>query len=94
MGQSLFNAVFVYKFEGYVNIFNDFCNTEAVEFQMSFDRRTGKPVAVGVVKVDPTVVSPEILSDEKVQGTIVQEAKQIKQKNVSLVFFVFFFVFC
>uniref|UniRef100_A0A0B7AWL7 Cold shock domain-containing protein E1 n=1 Tax=Arion vulgaris TaxID=1028688 RepID=A0A0B7AWL7_9EUPU len=54
---------------------------EAVEFQMSFDRRTGKPVAVGVVKVDPTIVSAEILSDEKVQGTIVQEAKQIKQKN-------------
>jgi cold shock CspA family protein len=54
---------------------------EAVEFQMSFDRRTGKPVAVAVVKVDPAEASPEILSDDKVQGTIVQEAKQVKQKN-------------
>ena len=50
---------------------------------MSFDRRTGKPVAISVMKVDPTSVSPEILNDEKVQGTIVQEAKLIKQKNVS-----------
>lgn len=58
--------------------------SEAVEFQMSFDRRTGKPVAVGVVKVDPSVVLPEILSEEKVQGTILQEAKQVKQKNVSV----------
>lgn len=54
---------------------------EAVDFQMSFDRRTGKPVAISVMKVDPTSVSPEILNDEKVQGTIVQEAKLIKQKN-------------
>ncbi|CAG5119485.1 unnamed protein product, partial [Candidula unifasciata] len=54
---------------------------EPVEFQMSFDRRTGKPVAVGVVKVDPSGLLPEILSEEKVQGTIVQEAKQLKQKN-------------
>ncbi|XP_005108011.1 cold shock domain-containing protein E1 [Aplysia californica] len=54
---------------------------EAVEFQMSFDRRTGKPVAVSVVKVDPSTVSPEIVNEEKVQGTIVQEAKPVKQKN-------------
>lgn len=54
---------------------------EAVEFQMSFDRRTGKPVAVSVMKVDPATVSPEILQEEKVQGTIVQEAKPVKQKN-------------
>lgn len=52
---------------------------------MSFDRRTGKPVAVGVMRVDPqpVVVTPEVLGDEKFQGTIVQEAKLIKQKNVS-----------
>ena len=54
---------------------------------MSFDRRTGKPVAVSVAKVDPSTVSPEILNEEKVQGTIVQEAKLIKQKNVSVLFF-------
>jgi len=48
---------------------------------MSFDRRTGKPVAISVMKVDPSTVSPEILNDEKVQGTIVQEAKLLKQKN-------------
>ncbi|KAK3798016.1 hypothetical protein RRG08_034577 [Elysia crispata] len=57
---------------------------EAVEFQMSFDRRTGKPVAIGVIKVDPALVSPEILNEEKVQGTIVQEAKVVKQKNGTL----------
>ena len=53
---------------------------------MSFDRRTGKPVAVSVIKVDPATVSPEILNEEKVQGTIVQEAKLVKQKNVSAPF--------
>ena len=62
-------------------------STEAVEFQMSFDRRTGKPVAVGVVRADPAAVSPEVLQEEKVQGTIVQEAKQPKHKNVSQKYF-------
>ena len=61
---------------------------------MSFDRRTGKPVAVSVMKVDPSTVSPEIVQEEKVQGTIVQEAKPMKQKNVSVIFFFFLQYFC
>lgn len=54
---------------------------EAVEFQVTVDRRSNKPVAKSVVKVDPSTVSPEMLNEEKVQGTIVQDAKVVKQKN-------------
>ena len=41
---------------------------------MSFDRRTGKPIAVSVVKIDQGI-SYEIQSEERVTGTIAQEPK-------------------
>ena len=50
---------------------------------MSYDRRTGKPIAVSVIRVDSTMVSSEILSEETFVGSVVQEAKpSTKSKNV------------
>lgn len=54
---------------------------DPVEFQMSFDRKTGKPIACAVVGVTPGTVSFEILSDEKVTGSVAQEAKPTKLKG-------------
>jgi len=59
-----------------------------VEFQMSFDRKTGKPIACAVVKLlnTSTTVSFEILSEDQVTGTVAQEAKpnnKGKHTNVS-----------
>lgn len=39
-----------------------------------------------MIKIDPGVSSQEILSEERFQGSIVQEAKPVKAKNVSLFF--------
>ncbi|XP_071115411.1 cold shock domain-containing protein E1-like isoform X1 [Haliotis cracherodii] len=58
---------------------------DAVEFQMSYDRRTGKPIAVTVVKVDNSMVTTEILSDERFVGSIVQVAKPSHAKNGTVV---------
>ncbi|CAH1799965.1 unnamed protein product [Owenia fusiformis] len=49
---------------------------DPVEFQMSYDRRTGKPIAISVVKMEGSDVTVEILSDERVKGTILSEARQ------------------
>lgn len=54
---------------------------DPVEFQMSFDRKTGKPIACAVVGVTPGTVSFEILSEEKVTGSVAQEAKPTKMKG-------------
>ncbi|KAK6169090.1 hypothetical protein SNE40_020210 [Patella caerulea] len=54
---------------------------DAVEFQMSYDRRTGKPIAIAVVKVDQSMISTETVNGEKCNGIIVQEAKPTKAKN-------------
>ena len=50
---------------------------------MSFDRRSGRPIACDVVRVDANSVSCEVLSEERYIGSVVQEAKPPKQKNVS-----------
>ena len=49
--------------------------SENVEFQMSFDRRTGKPIAVAVVKIAAGSAVFEVVNDKRVQGTVVVEAK-------------------
>lgn len=54
---------------------------DPVEFQLSCDRRSGKRIAISVIKVDPSVSSQEIFSEERFQGSIVQEAKPVKTKN-------------
>ena len=53
---------------------------DPVEFQMSFDRKTGKPIAISIIKLEPGAVTFEIISDEKVTGTVAQEARPSKQK--------------
>ena len=58
-------------------------SSDAVEFQMAFDRRSGRPVACELVRVDANSVSVEVLSEERYIGSVVQEAKPPKQKNVS-----------
>ena len=54
---------------------------EPVEFQMSYDRRTGKPIAVSLIRLEPGSVSCEVLSEERVIGNVVTEAKPCKTKN-------------
>jgi len=54
---------------------------DPVEFQMSFDRRTGKPIAVSVIKMEKGTVTFEILSETRKNGTVVTEAKAIKHRN-------------
>jgi len=48
---------------------------------MSYDRKTGKPVACHLVLLEPGSVSFEILSEEKVTGTVAQEPKLIKPRS-------------
>lgn len=57
--------------------------SDPVEFSVSNDRRTGKPIAVSVVRLDLQTVMPEVISDERFVGTVIQEAKPVKGKNVS-----------
>lgn len=58
---------------------------DAVEFQMSYDRRSGRPVACQMIRVDPSLVSCEVFSQERYIGSVVQEAKPAKPKNGSTV---------
>ncbi|ELU07507.1 hypothetical protein CAPTEDRAFT_158253 [Capitella teleta] len=53
---------------------------DPVEFQMSHDRRTGKPVAVSVQKME-TGASFEMCSEGRVTGTVCIEAKSPKSKG-------------
>jgi len=66
----------------YVKIFF-FCFVDAIEFQMSYDRRTGRPIACALTRMDKESITFEVLSEEKFTGSVVQEAKPNKNKNVS-----------
>ncbi|GFY76667.1 cold shock domain-containing protein E1 [Trichonephila inaurata madagascariensis] len=46
---------------------------DAVEFEMTYDRRTGKPIASSVCKITPEVC--EIMCEERVSGFITTEVK-------------------
>lgn len=54
---------------------------DPVEFQMTYDRRTGKPIASSIVLLNSGSSSYEVLSEEKYTGSIAQEAKPTKNKN-------------
>lgn len=56
--------------------------TDAVEFEMSYDRRTGRPIASAVLRMDNDDLL-EVLSEERFTGSIVQEAIPAMHKNVS-----------
>lgn len=60
--------------------------SDPVEFQMTYDRRTGKPIASSIVLLNSGSSSYEVLSEEKYTGSIAQEAKPTKNKNVSILF--------
>jgi hypothetical protein len=60
--------------------------SDPVEFQMTYDRRTGKPIASSIVLLNSGSSSYEVLSEEKYTGSIAQEAKPTKNKNVSSLF--------
>lgn len=53
---------------------------------MTYDRRTGKPIASSIVLLNSGSSSYEVLSEEKYTGSIAQEAKPTKNKNVSILF--------
>ena len=53
---------------------------------MTYDRRTGKPIASSIVLLNSGSSSYEVLSEEKYTGSIAQEAKPTKNKNVSSLF--------
>lgn len=70
-----------FHFSEYSGEINDVNIGEPVEFEMSYDRRTGRPIARSVVKSNSDNVSFEMLSEERYTGSIVQEAKPTKNKN-------------
>lgn len=57
---------------------------DPVEFQMTYDRRTGKPIASSIVLLNSGNTPYEVLSEEKYKGSIAQEAKPTKNKNVRI----------
>ncbi|XP_037906912.1 cold shock domain-containing protein E1 isoform X3 [Hermetia illucens] len=52
---------------------------DPVEFEMTYDRRTGKPIASQVTKIAPEVV----LSEERVTGTVTTELRSSSTSNGS-----------
>lgn len=56
---------------------------DSVEFMMSYDRRTGKPVATAVVRLEGGTASFEVMSESPVTGTVCAEAKAAKPSKNS-----------
>jgi cold shock CspA family protein len=54
---------------------------DAVEFEMTYDRRTGKPIASAVCKITPEV--GEVLCEERVSGFITTEVKENTEGRVA-----------
>ncbi|CAG0913069.1 unnamed protein product [Notodromas monacha] len=46
---------------------------DPVEFEMTYDRRTGKPIASRVAKISSEVVSQQMQGEERVMGTVTTE---------------------
>ena len=53
-----------------------FCILDVVEFETTIDKRKKKPVAVNIVPA-----SPEIIGDNRVEGTIAVVARQQSQQH-------------
>lgn len=60
-------------------------SSDPVEFEMTYDRRTGKPIASFVVKISSEAISEE-LSSERVTGFITIELSDEKGKVLVLFF--------
>lgn len=54
---------------------------DAVEFEMTYDRRTGKPIASSVCKITPEV--GEVLCEDRVSGFITTEVKENTEGRVA-----------
>jgi len=54
---------------------------EVVEFQQSNDRRTGKPIAVAVIRA-PMKTSCELISEKPATGIVLAEAKAVRNSGV------------
>jgi len=55
---------------------------DLVEFQQSNDRRTGKPIAISVVRAANSKNNCEIISEKSATGTVLAEAREVKNKGV------------
>lgn len=56
---------------------------DPVEFEMTYDRRTGKPIASAVVKISTEALSDEVLSSERVSGFVTTEVKNGAEGRVA-----------
>jgi len=56
---------------------NIFCALDVVEFETTIDKRKKKPVAVNI-----TPASPEIIGENRVEGTIAVVARQQQHNGV------------
>lgn len=56
---------------------------DAVEFEMTYDRRTGKPIASAVLKISPEVMSGEDLSEGRVSGFVTTGIKDTTEGRVA-----------
>jgi hypothetical protein len=56
---------------------NIFCALDVVEFETTIDKRKKKPVAVNI-----TPASPEIIGENRVEGTIAVVARQQQHNSV------------
>ncbi len=58
-----------------------------MEFEIIIDKRKQKPIAINII---PT--SPEIIGENRVEGTIAVIARQQQSNGVLLSFFLMFFI--
>lgn len=56
---------------------------DSVEFEMTYDRRTGKPIASSVAKISPEALGDEVLSDYQVSGFVTTEVTDGSEGRVA-----------
>ncbi|XP_064488966.1 cold shock domain-containing protein E1-like isoform X2 [Ornithodoros turicata] len=56
---------------------------DPVEFEMTYDRKSGKPIASSVVKISSEAISGEVFNEECVSGFITTEAKDGQEGRVA-----------
>ena len=69
------------------DLFVEFYNSvyvfaDLIEFQQSSDRKTGKPIAVSLMKLPSATVLYEMISDKPVPGLVLSEAKPSQNRGV------------
>ncbi|XP_013775883.1 cold shock domain-containing protein E1-like [Limulus polyphemus] len=56
---------------------------DSVEYEMTYDRRTGKPIASSVTKISSEALSHEVLSDYRVSGFVTTEISDGSEGRVA-----------